>query len=96
MEDDLRRLLDELSAAIERTREGDEDRAFPGLMRGRVYADFRHEPGYFLTLFQLISTLYRIPFDAPEFAELRETLDPSAGDELRAVTSMRHLTPGRP
>ena len=26
MEDDLRRLLDELSAAIERTREGDEDR----------------------------------------------------------------------
>ena len=27
MEDDLRRLLDELSAAIERTREGDEDRA---------------------------------------------------------------------
>jgi len=27
VEDDLRRLLDELSAAIERTREGDEDRA---------------------------------------------------------------------
>jgi hypothetical protein len=26
VEDDLRRLLDELSAAIERTREGDEDR----------------------------------------------------------------------
>jgi WD40 repeat protein/GTPase SAR1 family protein len=76
--------------------EGDEAQAFPGLMRGRVYADFRDEGGYFLTLFNLISTLYGIRFDAPEFAELRETLDPLARDGLRATTLRRHLTGGRP
>jgi hypothetical protein len=71
--------------------ESDEAQAFPALMRGRVYADFRHEGGYFLTLFNLISTLYGIRFDAPEFAELRETLDPSVRDELRATALQRHL-----
>jgi hypothetical protein len=75
--------------------EGDEAQAFPGLMRGRVYADFRHEEGYFLTLFNLISTLFGIPFDAPEFAELRETLDPTARGELRATALQRRRTSGR-
>jgi GTPase SAR1 family protein len=72
-------------------REGDEAQAFPALMRGRVYADFRHEGGYFLTLFNLISTLYGIRFDAPEFADLRDTLDPSIRDDLRATALQRHL-----
>jgi hypothetical protein len=32
-------------------REGDEAEAFPALLRGRVYADFRDERAYFTTAF---------------------------------------------
>jgi hypothetical protein len=50
----------------------------------------------FLTLFNLISNLYGIRFDASEFPELRETLDPLTRDGLRVTTRRRHLTAGRP
>src|SRR5262249_49480583 len=58
--------------------DGDEAQAFPGLMRGRVYADFRRENGYLRTLFDLILTLYGIPLDGAGIADLRASLDPSA------------------
>jgi hypothetical protein len=56
--------------------EGEEKTSFPPLMRGKVYADFRREEMYFLTLFNLILTLYGIPFDSQAVAELRESLSP--------------------
>jgi hypothetical protein len=45
-------------------------------MRGRVYADFRREESYLLTLFDLILTLYGIFFKDQAVAELREGLNP--------------------
>lgn len=60
--------------------DGDEGESFPPLMRGRVYADFRRDDAYFSTLFDLILTLYGIPFESPAVVELRETLSP--GDRL--------------
>lgn len=56
--------------------EGDEDTSLPVLMRKRVFADFRSEEAYFATLFDLILTLYKIPFDSQAVADLRETLRP--------------------
>ena len=56
--------------------DGEEGTSFPPLMRGRVYADFRREESYFLTLFDLILTLYGISFKDPAVAELREMLNP--------------------
>ena len=56
--------------------EGDEEAAFPPLMQGRVYADFRSETTYFATLFDLILSLYSIDFHDRAVADLRETLSP--------------------
>ena len=60
--------------------DGDEGTSLPPLMRRRVHADFRNEEAYFLTLFDLVLTLYGIPFDSKAVAELRESLSP--GNEL--------------
>ena len=57
--------------------EGEPRTALPPLLRGRVRADFRDEAAYFGTLYDLILSLYRIPFDHPAVADLR--------DKLRAV-----------
>lgn len=54
--------------------EGDEQSSLPPLMRGKVYADFREEEFYFYTLFDLILTLYRIPFGHPAVSDLRNSL----------------------
>jgi hypothetical protein len=53
--------------------EGDEESSLPPLMRGKFYADFRLESHYFATLFDLILTLYRIPFDHDAVKDLRES-----------------------
>ena len=58
--------------------DGDERTSFPPLMRGRVFADIQREEAYFPTLFKLILTLYGIPFEGPEVAELRESLTPGS------------------
>jgi hypothetical protein len=58
--------------------EGEALESFPPLLCGRTYADFREEAAYFGTLYDLILTLYRIPFNHPAVADLREKL--SAGD----------------
>jgi GTPase SAR1 family protein len=59
--------------------EGDEETSFPPLVRGRVYGRFDREESYFPSLFDLILTLYRIPFNHPAVEDLRDTLRPSAG-----------------
>ena len=41
--------------------DGDKTDSLPPLLHGRVYADFRNEPAYFATAFDLILSLYRLP-----------------------------------
>lgn len=53
---------------------GDENKSFPPLMRGKVYADFRDTDLYFGVLFDLILTLYQLPFDDPAVRSLRQML----------------------
>ena len=59
--------------------EGEPETSFPPLLRGRAYGDFRDETAYFVALFDLILTLYRIPFDEPAIADLRESLRAGSG-----------------
>lgn len=60
--------------------EGEESEAFPPLLRGRVYGDFRKEEAYFTTAFDLILSLYQLPPNHPAVADLRESL---RGPEMR-------------
>jgi hypothetical protein len=62
---------------------GTPEDSLPPLMQGRVYADFRTEANYFATLFDLVLSIYEIPFHSPAVADLRETLRPGEGDERR-------------
>jgi small GTP-binding protein len=55
-------------------REGDEQTSFPPLLRDSVFVDFRSEDDYFVNLFNLILTVYRIPFDHPSLEGLREKM----------------------
>jgi hypothetical protein len=59
---------------------GDESEAFPALLRGRIYADFRRERAYFTTAFDLILDLYEINHNDAAVAYLRESL---SGPEMR-------------
>jgi hypothetical protein len=54
--------------------DGEESDAFPALLRGRVYADFRDARAYFTTAFDLILDLYKIAPTNPVVADLRESL----------------------
>jgi hypothetical protein len=54
--------------------EGDEESSFPPLVCGKVYGSFLQDRLYFATLFDLILTLYRIPFEHPAVSDLRESL----------------------
>jgi len=54
--------------------EGTEKSAFPPLLQGRVYADFRNGEAYFDTMFELLLSLLQIqPLD-PVAIDLRESL----------------------
>ncbi len=53
---------------------GEESESFPGLLRGRVYGDFRNEAAYFITAFDLILSLYELPPNHQAVADLRESL----------------------
>jgi small GTP-binding protein len=55
---------------------GDETSSLPPLLRGRVWGDFRQEETYFATLFDLILTLFRIPFNHQAVTDLRVSLQP--------------------
>jgi len=50
--------------------EGDETSALPPLMQGKVYGDFTQERFYFVSLFNLILTLYEIHSHDPKVEEL--------------------------
>jgi hypothetical protein len=54
--------------------EGEEEESFPPFLQGRVYGDFREEHTYFTALFDLVLTIFQIPFDHPTVKELRELL----------------------
>jgi len=54
--------------------EGEERTAFPPLLYRRVYGDFTQEKRYFVTLFDLVLTLYRISTDDPVVRDVREKL----------------------
>lgn len=54
--------------------EGDSKSAFPPLLQGRVYADFRNSEAYFDTMFELLMSLYQVPPRHPVAMELRESL----------------------
>ena len=55
--------------------DGDEQKdSLPPLLHGRVHADFRKEPAYFATAFDLILSLYQLPPNHPAVADLRESL----------------------
>lgn len=53
---------------------GSGDASLPPLLRGRVYADFRSEEGYFAGLFDLILALYRIAPDKGNVFDLRQSI----------------------
>lgn len=53
---------------------GEERTSFPPLLHGRVYANFTQEAHYLATLFDLVLTLYHIPFNDPLVRDLREKL----------------------
>ncbi|HEX8293342.1 MAG TPA: hypothetical protein VF570_16395 [Pyrinomonadaceae bacterium] len=48
--------------------------SFPPLVRGKVYGRFVEEEAYFPSLFDLVLTLYRIPFQHPAVEDLRDAL----------------------
>lgn len=52
-------------------REGTPGESLPPLLQGRVYGDFRQESSYLPSLFDLVLTLYGIPFDDPGVVKLR-------------------------
>jgi hypothetical protein len=54
--------------------EGEERTSFPPLLYRRVYGDFRQEEQYFVTLFDLVLTLYQVPFDHTMVQDLRINL----------------------
>ena len=53
---------------------GDKRTSFPPLLHGRVYGDFTREEYYFVTLFDLVLTLYHIQSDDPIVHDLKEKL----------------------
>ncbi len=53
---------------------GEEKTSFPPLLRGRYFADFRHEDDYFAVAFDLMLTLYGIKFHLPGIDEWRQRL----------------------
>jgi|GEM_PF-896353 len=61
--------------------ESDERTSFPPLMHRRVYGDFRQESMYFVTLFDLLLTLYQVPFEHRMVQDVRANLREEARAE---------------
>lgn len=55
--------------------EGSEETAFPHLLHGRVYADFRKTEDYFIKAFELIISIFHIKPQDPVAIDLRESLE---------------------
>jgi hypothetical protein len=54
--------------------DGEELTAFPPFLHGRVYANFKREEDYLAVLFDLLLTLYAIPFADPLVRDMRKKL----------------------
>jgi len=57
---------------------GEKRTSFPPLLQRRVHSDFTREEYYFVTLFDLVLTLYHIPFDHTIVQDLRAKLEEEA------------------
>lgn len=55
-------------------RKGRASTAFPPLVKSSVYVDFRDDGHYFARMFDLLLTLYQIPFDDEAMRDLRDTV----------------------
>lgn len=53
---------------------GKKESSLPPLLHSRAFADFRDERAYFTTAFDLILSIYNIPFNDRAVADLRESL----------------------
>ncbi|HEV3455806.1 MAG TPA: TIR domain-containing protein [Thermoanaerobaculia bacterium] len=62
---------------------GDLKTSYPPLFEDSVLLDFREEDAYFVALFDLLLTLYQIPFDTPGLSDLRNTIIPES-ESLKA------------
>ena len=71
------------SSVLSGLSEGSEDSAFPRLLQGRVYADFRRSERYFETALGLVLSLYGTGPKDPVAIEMRSLLEgglkPAAG-----------------
>lgn len=65
---------------------GTPETAFPALLQGRVYASFQDESQYFLSLFDLLLTIFGLMRD-PAMRELRATIRPPNGGSPRTPGS---------
>lgn len=65
---------------------GEKHSSFPPLLHDRVYGDFTQEEFYFVTLFNLVLTLYRIPFDDALVRDLQIKLKEDAQALLAGET----------
>jgi GTPase SAR1 family protein len=54
--------------------EGTPEASLPRILQGRVYADFRRSESYFVTAFDVMRDLYRLPVRDPAVTGLRESL----------------------
>ena len=63
--------------------DGDKHTSLPPLMR-RVFGDFTSEEMYFATLFDLLLTLYQIPFEHPKVQDVRANLRGEAQSPMKS------------
>jgi len=62
---------------------GTAQRSLPPLLQGKVYADFREDVLYFPSLFDLILTMFNLPFDQPAVCAERELMRSGLAPDLR-------------
>jgi len=54
--------------------DGEPNASFPGILQGRVFADFRDHRSYFSTAFNLIVNLFEIPSTHRAVADISDSL----------------------
>jgi len=77
---------DEKESVLPVLLEGTDRASFPALLQGRVYSDFRSEEKYFEGMLSLLTSIYRIPVDAPICIDLRAILENGPGQHVLPVT----------
>ena len=64
---------------------GIQEECFPALFEDSVYVDFRDRENHFVRLFELILSLYNIPFDHPRVDDFRERMQAERDRLARAA-----------